>query len=267
MEAANQGAIMPGPIVLALARDRIGSNMNLQLKSRSVGEVLVLQCSGRVVAGPEVDSLHETIRQEIEQQPYVVLQMADVQFIDSSGLGTIVRLMSAARAAGGDVKICQLAPMMAKILAMTDLHKVFEIYESEDEAILAALRGKRSGTRSESDQAWPAVLCVDPSPDVLAYLAELLKKEGLRPITAGNLVDAQVLMKARAPRLVLANAQLSVRGKSAAQVFEDCCPGVKFLDLGEAFSKNDAGEAGAQLLRRVRQAFAKREADPASPAI
>ena len=70
--------------------------MNLQLKSRWVGEVLVLQCSGRIVSGPEVDSLHQTIRQELEQQPNIVLQMADVQFIDSSGLGTIVLLMSAA---------------------------------------------------------------------------------------------------------------------------------------------------------------------------
>ncbi len=226
--------------------------MNLQLESRWVGEVLVLRCAGRIVAGPEVDCLHETIRQELMQQPNVVLQMADVQFIDSSGLGAMVRLMSAARTAGGDVKICALAPMMAKVLAMTNLHKVFEIYETEDEAILAALRGKRTGTASQSDQSQPAVLCVDPSPDVLAYLAELLKKEGLRPITAGNLVDAQVLMKARVPKLILANAQLSARGKTAAQIFADCCPGIKFVDLGEAFSRNDAGEAGANLLAQVR---------------
>jgi anti-sigma B factor antagonist len=226
--------------------------MNLQLKPRWVGDVLVLQCHGRIVAGPEVDSLHETVRQELSQQPDVVLQMADVQFIDSSGLGTIVRLMSAARAAGGDVKICQLPAMVAKVLAMTNLHKVFEIYDTEDEAILAALRARRPTADSPADHSRPAVLCVDQSPDVLAYLAELLKKEGLRPITAGNLVDAQVLMKARAPRLILANARLSAWGKTAAQIFADCCPGVKFLDLGEAFSRNDAGEAGANLLAQVR---------------
>jgi anti-sigma B factor antagonist len=229
--------------------------MNLQLLSRWVDEILVLHCAGRIVAGPEVDSLHQTIRQELDQQPNVVLQMSGVQFIDSSGLGTIVRLMSAARAAGGDVKICQLPTMMAKVLAMTNLHKVFEIYESEDDAILAALQGKRATPAVQSDQSLPAVLCVDPSPDVLAYLSELLKKEGLRPITAGNLVDAQVLMKARAPKLILANALLSARGKTAAQIFADCCPAAKFLDLGEAFSRDDAGEAGANLLAQVRSHF------------
>jgi anti-sigma B factor antagonist len=211
--------------------------MKLQLKPRWVGDVLCLHCAGRIVAGPEVDVLHETIREGLEEQPNVVLQMAGVQFIDSSGLGTIVRLMSASRTAGGDLKICQLPEMIRKVLAMTNLHKVFEIYETEDDAILAALQGKRSSAVSQPNHSQPAVLCVDPSPDVLAYLAELLKKEGLRPITADNLMDAQVLMKARTPMLILANARLSVRGKTATQIFAECCPGVKFLDLGEAFSR------------------------------
>ena len=244
---------MPGPIPLAAVRSDIGSrDMTLELQQRYVGDVFVLQCAGRIVAGQEVEILHETIRRELAQQPHVVLQMADVQFIDSSGLGTIVRLMSAARAAGGDLKMCHLPEMMRKVLAMTNLHKVFEIYETEGEAILAALRARRPMAESPADHSRPAVLCVDQSPDVLAYLAELLRKEGVRPITVSNLVDAQVLMKARTPRLILANARLSARGKTAAQISADCCPGVKFVDLGEAFSRNDAGEAGAKLLAQVR---------------
>lgn len=226
--------------------------MNLQLQQRWAGEVFVVQCAGRIVGGLEVDALQETIRHEIEEQANIVLQMADVQFIDSSGLGTIVRLMSAARAAGGDLKLCQLPENIRKVFTMTNLHKVIEIYDTEGEAILAALQGKRSDSASQPDHSRPAVLCVDPSSDVLAYLAELLKKEGLRPLTANNLVDAQVLMKARTPKLILANGNLSVRGKSAVQIFADCCPGVTFIDLGDAFSRNDAGEAGANLLAQVR---------------
>jgi anti-sigma B factor antagonist len=226
--------------------------MNLQLKPRWVGEVLVLRCAGRIVAGPEAQALHDAVRQELPQQPHIVLQTAEVQFIDSSGLGTMVRLMSAARAAGGDVKICQPPATIRKVLAMTNLHKVFEIYETEGEAIMAALRTRRPAAESEADHSRPAVLCVDESPDVLAYLAELLRKDGLRAITASNLVDAQVLIKARAPKLILANARLSARGKTAGEIFAHCCPGVKFLDLGDAFSKDDAGEAGAKLLAQVR---------------
>ncbi|MFY9559408.1 MAG: anti-sigma factor antagonist [Terriglobales bacterium] len=226
--------------------------MNLQLKPRWVGDVLVLHCAGRIVGGEEALSLHDAVRQELAQTPNVVLQTADVQFIDSSGLGTIVRLMSAARAAGGDVKICQPPAMMRKVLAMTNLLKVFEIYETEDEAILAALRARRPEAQWQVDHSRPAVLCVDESPDVLAYLAELLRKDGLRAITASNLVDAQVLMKARKPQLILANARLSANGRAAGEIFARCCPGVTFLDLGEAFSHDDAGEAGANLLERVR---------------
>jgi anti-sigma B factor antagonist len=226
--------------------------MNLQLKSRWVGDVLVLQCAGRIIAGEEAQALHDTVKEEFPQQPHVVLQTADVQFIDSSGLGTIVRLMSAARAAGGDVKICQPPAMMRKALTMTNLHTVFEIYESEDEAILAALQGKRRTVEPQAAPSQPPILCVDGSANVLAYLAELLRKEGLRAITASNLADAQVLMKARPPRLILANARLSANGRSAGQIFAGCCPGVTFLDLGEAFSHDDAGEAGAKLLAHVR---------------
>jgi anti-sigma B factor antagonist len=226
--------------------------MNLQLTPRWVGEVLVLQCAGRIVAGAEAQALHDIVKQEFPQQPYVVLQVAEVQFIDSSGLGTIVRLMSAARAAGGDVKICQPPAMMRKALTMTNLHKVFEIYESEGEAILAALQGRRRGAEPQVASSQPAILCVDSSANVLAYLAELLRKEGLRAITASNLADAQVLMKARRPQLILANARLSANGKTAGEIFARCCPGVTFLDLGDAFSHDDAGEAGAKLLAQVR---------------
>jgi len=227
--------------------------MNLQLKPRWVGDVLVVQCAGRIVGGPEAQALHDTIRQELQHQAHIVLQTADVQFIDSSGLGTIVRLMSAARAAGGDVKICQPPEMMRRVLAMTNLLKVFEIYETEDEAIMASLHAIRpEAEQFQADYSRPSVLCVDESPDVLAYLAELLRKDGLRAITAGNLADAQVLMKARAPQLILANARLSANGRAAGEIFAGCCPGVRFLDLGEAFSHDDAGEAGAKLLAQVR---------------
>jgi anti-anti-sigma factor len=225
---------------------------NLQLKSRWLWDVLIVQCAGRIVAGVEAQNLHDEVRNNFPHLPHVVLAMDGVQFIESSGLGTIVRLMSAARAAGGDLKICQLPEMIRKVLSITKLQHVFEIYETEDEAILAALRAKRPGAGSQPEQSRPAVLCVDESPNVLAYLAELLKKEGLRPITANNLADAQVLMKARAPKLILANARLSARGRTAAQIFAECCPGVKFLDLGETFSTHDAGEAGVALLAQVR---------------
>jgi anti-sigma B factor antagonist len=243
---------MPGPIAPRRATRRHRVRMNLQLKPRWVGEVMVLTCAGRIVVGPEVDSLYDTVSRELEHQPNIVLQTADVQFVDSSGLGTMVRLMSAARKAGGDVKICQPPAMMRKALTMTNLHNVFQIYETEAEAILAALHMRSPAADLQADQSRPAVLCVDPSPDVLAYLSELLKKEGLRPITASNLVDAQVLMKARAPKLILANARLSARGQSAGEIFAGCCPGVIFLDLGEAFSTDDAGEAGSRLLANIR---------------
>jgi anti-sigma B factor antagonist len=226
--------------------------MNLQLKERWIWDVLVVQCVGRIVAGPEAEHLQQEVRKNFPHLPHVVLQMAEVEFIDSSGMGTIVRLMSAARAAGGDVKICTLPVMVRKALVMTNLHKVFEIFETEDEALLAALRTRQPEAELPGAQARAVILCVDDSPDLLAYLAELLRKAGHRAITAGNLADAQVLMKAQKPNLILANARMSANGRLASDIFAGCCPDVTLLDLGEGFSRDDAGEAGANLLARVR---------------
>lgn len=226
--------------------------MNLQLRERRIWDVLVVRCVGRIVAGPEAESLHREVHKNFPHLPHVVLQMAEVQFVDSSGMGTIVRLMSAARAAGGDVNLCELQGAVRRALVMTHLHKVFEIYETEDEALLAALRSRAPEAESLENKSRAVILCVDESPDVLAYLAELLRREGHRAITAGNLADAQVLMKARKPNLIVANARHSANGISAHDIFARCCPDVTFLDLGERFSRDDAGEAGAGLLARVR---------------
>jgi len=226
--------------------------MKLQLQERWLWDVLLMQCAGRIVAGPEADYLHEEVRKNFPLQPHVVLDLADVQFIDSSGMGTMVRLMSAARAAGGDVKICAVPAMVRKALVMTNLHKAFDVYETEDEALLAALRRRAHHSDWEGTDPRAVILCVEESPDVLAYLAELLRKEGLRAITAGNLADAQVLVKAQKPHLIVANAQMSANGRAAAEIFAHICADVTVLDLGERFSRDDAGEAGASLLARVR---------------
>ena len=55
--------------------------------------------------------------------------------------------------------------------------------------------------------------------------------------------------------LILANVRLSAHGKTAGEIFANCCPGVTLIDLGDAFSQSDAGEAGAALLAQVRNAI------------
>jgi anti-sigma B factor antagonist len=139
--------------------------MQLRLESRPVGDVLVMQCHGRIVAGNEVFTLHSSVGDSIEKYGDVVLQLDTVEFVDSSGLGALVRLTQAARSKGGDVKLSGVPPKIHKVLQLTSLLSQFEIYASVEEAITAAYLGSRYSLGKTGD-ARPTILCVYTSTDV-----------------------------------------------------------------------------------------------------
>lgn len=117
--------------------------MQLRLESRPIGEVFVVQCHGRLVAGNEVFTLHSQVGDAIDKYGDVVLQLDDLEFVDSSGLGAMMRLMQAARSKGGDVKLSGIPPRIRKILQLTHLLPQFESYDSMEEAITAAYLGSK----------------------------------------------------------------------------------------------------------------------------
>ena len=135
--------------------------MQMRLESRPVGEVFVFQCHGRIVSGNEVFTLHSQVGDAIQKHGEVVLQLDHVEFLDSSGLGALVRLMQAARAKAGDLKLCGVPPKVRKILELTNLLKQFEVYDSLEEAITAAYLGSRY-SRGKTGDARPRLLCVYP---------------------------------------------------------------------------------------------------------
>lgn len=78
----------------------------------------------------------------------IVLQLERVEYIDSSGLGALERLLTTARTNGGDLKLCALQPpvrriLVRRILEMTNLIALFEIFDNETDAIVAAYLGSR----------------------------------------------------------------------------------------------------------------------------
>src|SRR5467141_3047075 len=163
--------------------------MQLRLESRPVGDVLVMQCHGRIVAGNEVFTLHARVGDAIEKYGDVVLQLDEVEFVDSSGLGALVRLVQAARAKGGDLKLSGLPPRIRKVLEMTSLLAQFETYETIEEAITAAYLGSRY-SRGKTGDARPRMLCVCESTDVGTFLREVLCTAGYNAITTASIDDA-----------------------------------------------------------------------------
>lgn len=226
--------------------------MRLTLKSRELGDVLVLKCCGRIVAGAEVQTLLQRVKQAIPETPDVVLQLAEVEFVDSSGLGALVRLAASTRAAGGDLKLCAPAGMVLSTLRMTGLERVFELHQSVEDAVAATYRRRKA--RALAGARIQRCLCVAESADVLAYIAELLRGAGHEVMSARNLADARVLCQAAKPGVIVTHSLLcSAQGESALEYFTRLDPQAVVVALAEDFSTREAGEAGRELLARVRQ--------------
>ncbi len=227
--------------------------MPLSLNSRPVGGVVVIQCNGRIVSGAEVFSLQSLIGDVLPKHSDVVLGLDQVNFIDSSGLGALVRLVSSARAKGGDIKLSGLQQQVRKTMEMTHLLSLFETYDSEAEAIVAAYLGSRYSKDKSSDPRF-RILCVYDSVEVCAFLSEVLCRAGYNALTTGNVGDAKLLLKATKAKLVILGAGMqSVQGKSTSKAFEEIDPSVTLLVLDQDFNKQDPGEFVTKLLEDIRR--------------
>lgn len=225
--------------------------MQLRLESRPIGEVFVVQCHGRLVAGNEVFTLHSQIGDAIEKYGDVVLQLDDLEFVDSSGLGAMMRLMQAARSKGGDVKLSGIPPRIRKVLQLTHLLPQFESYDSMEEAITAAYLGSKY-SRGKAGDVRPKMLCVYASTDVCTFLREVLCSAGFNALTTTVIDDAQILLKATKAKLVVVSNRIqSLRGRPVRQALQEIVPDVQMLVLDESFASGDPGEAAEKLLQDV----------------
>src|SRR4026209_666595 len=156
--------------------------MPLAFDSRRVGDVMVLTCDGRLVAGEETAAFEKYLDDLIVVNPRILLHLGKVSFVDSAGLGMLVRHLTRAQNASGALRICAVSPTVDRVLTVSRLKPVLQPFDSEGHAIDDARTGRDTF-------AAPDVLCVDESEDVLAYVRELLRRNGHRAMTASNLPD------------------------------------------------------------------------------
>ncbi len=224
--------------------------MPLSLNTRRVGRVTVVHCSGRVVAGIEADSLRQHITELHPVEKQLVLHLGDVTFVDSSGLGTMVRVLSTTRRIGGDLKLCAVTPAVAAILKLTNLTQLFQMHEHEEEAITAFYRN--SDSSHQTSRMGIRLLCIEHSADVLAYVRELLTRAGFDVLSSSNLPDALILLRATRPKLVILGPNLGASTGTLHAFEKECCT-LPVVELGREFSTLHAGEAAEKLLQRIQE--------------
>jgi anti-sigma B factor antagonist len=222
--------------------------LRLSLDTREVGRVTIVRCNGRIVAGDESESLRTHVDWLLLDRRSIVLHMGDVGFIDSSGLGTMVRSLTGTRRAGGDLKLCNVTEQVRKVLEMSRLTQVFDAHESEEKAIAAFYR---PGVAAETPlPIGCSILCVDYNHNVLAYLRELLRRAGYDIHSSCHLSDALILMRVTNFDLLLVGPDLTT-SPATRQAFQVACARFPVIELGSEFSTRDAGEAGAALLEKI----------------
>jgi len=111
--------------------------MALKLDARQVDGVTVLTCAGRIAFGDEATALRDRVKALLSSTKEIILNLSGVNSIDSGGLGTLVGLYSSARATGADIKLTGLGPRLRDVLAITKLSTVFEVYDTESQALAA----------------------------------------------------------------------------------------------------------------------------------
>jgi anti-sigma B factor antagonist len=108
----------------------------MRIEERMIDEVVVAKLHGDIVLNGSGPALAERVRSLLEQdRRRIVLDLGDVRYVDSGGIGELVESFSAARNRGGAVKLIGVTRRLNDLLVITKLLNVFECFETEREAI------------------------------------------------------------------------------------------------------------------------------------
>jgi anti-sigma B factor antagonist len=110
--------------------------MSAKLTSRQVGDVTVIDAAGRITLGDGASSFRDTIRDlAAKGNNKLLLNLADVSYIDSSGIGEMVSGFTTVTNNGGQLKLLGLSKRVKDLLQITKLYTVFEVFDDETTAI------------------------------------------------------------------------------------------------------------------------------------
>ncbi len=125
--------------------------MRLVINEREERGVVVLGLNGRLVMGDEVKLLREKIRSLLaEHKKMILLNLAEVAYVDSSGIGTLVEGVVLTTTEGGRLKLANLQRMVYSALTLHKLTPAFQIFNSEEEALASfAAAGQTAGVAPE----------------------------------------------------------------------------------------------------------------------
>ena len=223
----------------------------IALEHRRVGDIAVVTCTGRLVEGTEATELRQLLDHLLEYGTSLLLDVTQMDFIDSAGLGLLVRYGTRARNGHGSMKLCGASPKLIALLKATRLEQVLDAYGSESEGIRAFYERPRAD--AGTSRRGTDILCVVESSDVQALVREVLGANRYGVLTAGNLPDALILLQATQPKLIVVSSELRrTQGTHTAEKFNRLLDALAVVELPPDFGSRDADDSARMLLERIR---------------
>ena len=108
----------------------------MKIEERTVGEVIILDMQGKLLIGEGDELLREKVNNLVESgKTKVLLNLGDVPYMDSAGLGEVVRCYTTVSRKNGKLKLVNLTKRLEDLLSITKLLTVFETFDDENEAV------------------------------------------------------------------------------------------------------------------------------------
>jgi len=108
----------------------------MQIETRMGGDVKVIKLTGELMAGHDSEKLRNVVDESInEENVNVVVDMEKVTWMNSSGLGMLISALTSLRSSGGDMRLANMSDRIRRPMQITKLDKVFQDFDSVDEAV------------------------------------------------------------------------------------------------------------------------------------
>ena len=108
----------------------------MNIKARAVNEVMVLDVSGKITLGEGTQALRGEIRKLLDEgHKKILLNLGDVSYVDSSGIGELVSAYTTTSNKGGSLKLLNLTKKLQELLSITKLLTVFDVHDDEQKAL------------------------------------------------------------------------------------------------------------------------------------
>jgi anti-sigma B factor antagonist len=225
--------------------------MLLSLNSRFVGNVYIIRCVGRVVLGDEVKALETALETGTHEFTRVVLDLSEVNRLDSIAMGLLVRYAERLGKASGGLRLAAAPPFVVNLLNMTKLSTILPSYATEEEAIVSFL--KQGPTDGTQESRGARVIVVDESADLCTFVRTVLTQHGYDVKSTCSFRDARILLGVDSVEYILVgpgNPQLS--SETVLKTLMGLAPKAKALQLAADFKIRDAREATDALLQMFR---------------